>query len=102
MTHLFACNVSLDWHAIEIVVGVLYFLCRDACACVWFFFDYCEKAIEFQMSGIKRENPDAAYLVGTHWGVQHGLARSYASKLTLSPLLCLSFLCPMHGLHEWP
>lgn len=100
MIHLFANNVSLDWHAIEIVVDVPYCLCRDACACVWFFFDYCERAIEPLDLENSYVNPDIVYLVGTHCGVQHGLARSYASKLTLSPLLCLSFLCPMQGLHE--
>lgn len=55
------------------------------------------------------------YLVGTQCGSQHGLAKSYASKLVLSLSLSLSTLplfvvadfslffemkCPMHGLHD--
>lgn len=44
-------------------------------------------------------NHNQSYLVGTHSGLQHGLVKSYASRLTLSPLFCLS-RWPKHGLHE--
>lgn len=66
--HLFADNVSLDWHAIGIVVDALYYLSHDVCACVSFFVDYCKRT---RRRNVKipqnvRQNPGSTYLVGTH------------------------------------
>lgn len=53
----------------------------------------------FKTENLREIKTKITNLVGTHSGLQHGLAKSYASRLTLSPLFCLS-RCPKHGLHD--